>query len=1252
MLPQALGAVWLEVDVLGLHKDAFRTKRAPPRPTIDLAFEHSIAIKSLGPEAEAIRRALDSAAPQDSDLLFTAMAAGSSGNQQLGVGFVNLKELYTQGRDLRHAAVTLRGTGERRIGSVDVSVSCLGAMHRAVAPDSIRVAVASLGLPDELARDPSVAEVWVEVDLACLGIPTAVRTKALAASSNQLDFGLTHSVAAPPGSPALTSLQRALATKEEGDTDVYFVLKSRGKPPAGARGGSALAADRELAEGFVNLEAMLRERRDHVLVPISLERKGGHEPVSLTVSLLAYEALRRIKSPVPAADAIRVDVVELTPPDALLSDASISDVWIEVDVLDLDGGQPLRTSPLRKNTRGPLRFDFSHSLSVDAAKLDMLRRALASAEEQDSDVYFALKGRGPRVAERELAQGFINLAQLAREGKDHVRTAVELISDTRKPYGSVVVSVVATEVLKRAQSLPAQGSKDTIRVTLGLVELAAASRADPELLEIWAEVDFLGLGEPSPLLTPQVQRGGAAAIDLASSHVIAVPVGSRQQGTLRNAIVSAHAGDADVYVSLKGSSRRGEDRVIGQGAFNLRNDLLAHGKEMSAVPVALTGPKGAAGSVQVSVSALDALRAAVPPAMLKKIEGSAAGRATAKAAKPTTIRVDVHGLSLTPTLRADPEVGEVWVEVDLVDLGDRAALTTSRLRKNTVPLDFGFSHAVTIAPGSKEQDTLRSAMDAADEQESDVYFELKTSARGKETQVGQGFLNLRKLLEQNKDMISVPVALQGRKGPAGTLKVSVIALEALGAVSGAPAATAASAAAEPGLADDAGGVPELRVEVGNFTISQALRNNIDVSELWVEVDVLGLGDKAAMATPHLRKLVKPLDFKYSHAIEVPAGSEEEAVLRKAIEAASEQDSDVYFEVKSARKGGGTSDVGQAYLNLRKVLDEGRDVVHTAVPVSGRQGESLGTLSVSLHALDLLRTITGAGGGLASERLPRGGRSTAEGSGGGSGVSKFVGSFSSGSGESSPKARAATATARPATATARPATATARPATATARPGTATATARPGTATATATTTATATASPAGGEPGYTQRRPAAISSPGRDGAKATAVAVTRSPALQGTNSALTIRVESLTLGASLQKDPNIRTLFVSLKVLGGQFNTPDLRRGSPPIRVNETFKVPVEPGSRAQQELLRAMQFGDRKAADIGITLCWADSGSGDEGEPVAFGRVNLRSLWEGKTDLSAEPVELIDDQTQEVSTLIVSTAAMPTLQRIMPRGR
>ena len=85
--------------------------------------------------------------------------------------------------------------------------------------------------------------------------------------------------------------------------------------------------------------------------------------------------------------------------DALLSDRSVQKVYVDIDVLDLDGGTPLRTVPIAKNAR-KLDFEFSQALSVpsDSKEMDSLRLALKSSEEEVADVYFTLKGSSATVS--------------------------------------------------------------------------------------------------------------------------------------------------------------------------------------------------------------------------------------------------------------------------------------------------------------------------------------------------------------------------------------------------------------------------------------------------------------------------------------------------------------------------------------------------------------------------------------------------------------------------------------------------------------------------------------------------------------------------------------------------------------------------------------------------------------------------------------------------------------------------------------
>ena len=179
----------------------------------------------------------------------------------------------------------------------------------------------------------------------------------------------------------------------------------------------------------------------------------------------------------------------------------------------------------------------------------------------------------------------------------------------------------------------------------------------------------------------------------------------------------------------------------------------------------------------------------------------------------------------------------------------------------TAPLDFRFRQTIDIAPGSAEQATLRNVMQpTAEEEASDVYFELKTAGRGgKVNQIGQGFLNLKQLKSQGRDFTSMSVTLQGSSGSAGTLKVSLLALEALRAldasdnerergrstasrfVAGTPATTRGSTYGRGAPTQGPSQPGVLEVEVGAMTISSQLRNNIDVSELWVDVFLVGIG---------------------------------------------------------------------------------------------------------------------------------------------------------------------------------------------------------------------------------------------------------------------------------------------------------------------------------------------------------------------------------------------------------------------------
>jgi hypothetical protein len=145
--------------------------------------------------------------------------------------------------------------------------------------------------------------------------------------------------------------------------------------------------------------------------------------------------------------------------------------------------------------------------------------------------------------------------------------------------------------------------------------------------------------------------------------------------------------------------------------------------------------------------------------------------------------------------------------------------------------------------------------------------------------------------------------------------------------------------------------------------------------MWVEIDMIDMGEKAALSTAHLKKLSargKPLDFGFTHAIEVARGSRDANALKAALDNPSAQESDVYFILRSVDPKGKEFDVGQAYLNLRKLVDEqrvGDTHEHTAVAERRRGQHALADRGLRQRPRDHRRAL----GREAVERDDRGGR---------------------------------------------------------------------------------------------------------------------------------------------------------------------------------------------------------------------------------------------------------------------------------------
>ena len=66
---------------------------------------------------------------------------------------------------------------------------------------------------------------------------------------------------------------------------------------------------------------------------------------------------------------------------------------------------------------------------------------------------------------------------------------------------------------------------------------------------------------------------------------------------------------------------------------------------------------------------------------------------------------------------------------------------------------------------------------------------------------------------------------------------------------------------------------------------------------------------------------------------------------------------------------------------------------------------------------------------------------------------------------------------------------------------------------------------------------------------------------------------------------------------------------------------------------------------------CVMSSGGGEEPEQLAFGRISLRDLFDQRREMQGQRVELLTDDG-EVTTLVISTSVLATLERVMPPAR
>ena len=119
------------------------------------------------------------------------------------------------------------------------------------------------------------------------------------------------------------------------------------------------------------------------------------------------------------------------------------------------------------------------------------------------------------------------------------------------------------------------------------------------------------------------------------------------------------------------------------------------------------------------------------------------------------------------------------------------------------------------------------------------------------------------------------MALQGKAGSAGSLMVSLVAVEALRAATGETTASSGGRAVAGGRASPrsqgvgaAAGASEVRVDVGSMVLAPTVKRDLEVANVWVEVDLLGLAEASQLRTKRVHKSSVNLDFGFSTAVDV------------------------------------------------------------------------------------------------------------------------------------------------------------------------------------------------------------------------------------------------------------------------------------------------------------------------------------------------------------------------------------------------
>lgn len=364
-------------------------------------------------------------------------------------------------------------------------------------------------------------------------------------------------------------------------------------------------------------------------------------------------------------------------------------LWLEVDVFGLheEGLVAVSNSCRPVHAEVPLKIDQRFIAEPEMPLWKPLREALETVEEQDSDVYFVLRGSREEGGAAggggvELGTAHVNLEQLQKRGHEPVHERLSVLDAQERKVASLVVSMRALDALRWV----ARGADDSCRlgVGVGLLELSAGGRERLGTASKQSVLVRVELPQGLPPLRTREVRLSEKRVDFGFYGDVEVAPGSAQQGALAAALASEEEEESSVeFVLLAAGVAGGErERELGSGSVALHT-LLRDGADDDddsarlVLPLTAGARQAPLGTLEVSLKALKALRAAANSKGDTRSAPAQRGVPGLPLGAPAWTRAEAPR-QLQHALRARPPASFALPPPTLSSTGEHAGLTHRR----------------------------------------------------------------------------------------------------------------------------------------------------------------------------------------------------------------------------------------------------------------------------------------------------------------------------------------------------------------------------------------------------------------------------------------------------------------------------------------------------------------------------------------------------------------------------------------------